>query len=263
MNTRSRYSLALIAAIFWMVAIVLVYFWIHKPLTPPLAKALGGGLLDFFSVAVMVVISGGTGRMVIIRLLPGWSESLSREERFAAEALLGLGIMSVIIFAVGLIWLNAISMFVVLILLAGFSFSHLPGWLRDVRTWQREFDFDFQWGRGLTWFTGLNLAMALVMALAPPTKFDALTYHLNGAKLWVEAGKFESLPGNHFFGFPQLVNTLYAGHMALLMGRFTGAAALHWMIGVLLLLAVLGYGTRRFNRFVGMLAVGFLLAATS
>ncbi|MBZ0309092.1 MAG: glycosyltransferase family 39 protein, partial [Anaerolineae bacterium] len=167
--------------------------------------------------------------------------------------------LSVLIFLVGLVNLSLFSMLALFIVLAAALRGKLFSW---AAAWQH-LKWDFSWGKGLVFFILVNLAMAFLMVMLPPTQFDSLTYHLVGPKLWVQEGRFTALQGSHFFGFPQYVNTLYAGHIALLMGRIVGTGVIHTLFGILTLMAVGGYGARRFNKFVGLMAVAILLSATS
>ncbi len=277
MQTRPRYPYTLGAAVLWMVLVLLVYYWIHKPLpvgdflgetefglpTAAIFTNLGGALLDTLVVMVMVAVSGGLGRRVMA-LIVGRESELAQRGRFAMEALLGLGILGNLILVVGLVWLHAVSVGLLLAGLAIVTRQAIRNWLADLRAVLRDVQtIKNRWNRWLMIFIVFNLMLAFIMALAPPTQFDSLTYHLVGPQHWLREGRFVSLQGSHFFGFPQLINTLFAGHVALTFGRLTGAALLHWAIGVLTLIAVGSYGMRRFSARVGLLAVTILLTATS
>jgi 4-amino-4-deoxy-L-arabinose transferase-like glycosyltransferase len=106
------------------------------------------------------------------------------------------------------------------------------------------------------------LLIALALALLPPGKWDVLTYHLAGPQQYVEHGRFYAVRHNHFLGFPQLIETLYAGQLVL-TGRLTGSAPLHWVIGVFTLMLAGGYAARRAGEAAGWMAAAVLLAATS
>ena len=93
-------------------------------------------------------------------------------------------------------------------------------------------------------------------------KWDVLTYHLAGAEQYVEHGRFYAAKYNHFLGFPQLTDTLYAGQLAL-TGRLTGCALLHWVIGVFMLMMAGGYAARRTSQAAGWIAASSLLIATT
>ncbi len=260
---KTRYPFALVGVLLWLMLVLFLYYWIHKPVTPDFIRASGGAVLDFGSVFLLMALGGDLGKVLVSRFFQDTWMLLSRAERLAGEALIGLGMLSPLIFAVGLVNLSLFSMLFLLILLAACLRKNLFRWARDLWQWGNAFRFVGTWERGLAVFILLNLGMAFLMAALPPTKFDALTYHLVGPKLWVQEGRFSALPHSHFFGFPQYVNTLYAGQMALLLGRFNGTAMIHGFFGVFTLMALGGYGARRFNRLVGLMAVAVLLSATS
>jgi hypothetical protein len=240
-----------------------IYFWVHKAMTPPLVRALGGALLDSASAVVLVSLGGGMGRKCFAWLIPAWSEAFSRPERLAGEALAGLGLVSLLMFGVGLVSLSMVAMGLLIVLCGTLAWREWAAWGIDLFAWVRQYDFPDRWSVGLAGFILLSLWMAWMMAVTPPSTFDALTYQLLGPQLAVEAGRFQAFEGNHFFAFPQTLNTLFAGQMALLNGRLTGAAILHGLVGVLWLMAIGGYGTRRFSPFVGRLAPAILLSASS
>jgi hypothetical protein len=246
-----------------MVAVLLVYYWIHKPITPVFGRAIGGASLDILSAVIMALAGAGLGRTILPRIYPKWATALSSGERLSGEVLFGLGILSVLILLVGLVYLHAISIGLLLLVIIVGSYRVIWEWLLEFKAFILRVFSVKRWDRVLLGFIVINLGMALVMALAPPSKFDALVYHLVGPKHWVNEGRFVKLSGSHFFGFLQFIHTLYAGQMALLFGRLTGAAALHWLIGFASLMAVGSYGSRRFSRHVGILAVVVMLTATS
>lgn len=262
-TTSTRQFARLVGALLWALLVLGIYFWIHKAITPPLVQALGGAMWDTATAFLLVAVGGGLGRSLFRRLILTWQESLSRPERLSAEALTGLGLLSVAMFGVGLVNLSAISMGILILACIGLTGRDFGGWAIDLWAWVRGMQFSIPWAKGLALFIGLNLLMAWMMAATPPTTFDSLTYQLVGPKHAVAAGRFEALPESHFFAFPQALNTLFAGQMALLDGRLTGGAILHGMVGVLWLMAIGGYGSRRFSPFVGQLAPAILLSASS
>ncbi len=259
-----RTSVRVIAGtLFWLLLAMFLYYWVHKPVTPVFIKTFGGAIYDLLTVSLLVIVGAGLGRTLIRHIVPTYPTILSQPEQLAGEALFGLGVLSILIFAVGLIWLHAISVMLVLGVIAFFTRENIGGWFYHVYLWLDSSRPQNRLDRWLLVFIIFSLVLGLIMALAPPTKFDSLTYHLVGPKLWVENGHFESLPGNHFFGFPQLIHTLFSAEMALTFGRLTGGAVIQWVFGVLSLMAVGGYGWRRFSPRVGILAVAILLAAPS
>lgn len=263
MKTSPRYILALVGVLLWMTLVLLLYYWIHKPVTSSMMQALGGAALDIGVAFILVALGGDIGRVLVKRFFAAEWGLLSKAERLAGEAMIGLTILSVAIFVVGLVKLSLLSMLLLLVGISGLLRRNVLGWAKDGFLWLQQLDINFGWGKGLAVFIVFNLILVFMMAVVPPTKFDSLTYQLVGPQLWVQEGKFTALPNNHFFGFPQYVNTLYAGHIAVMLGRFTGTASIHAFLGVLTLMAVGGYGARRFNPFVGLASVAILLSATS
>lgn len=258
-SSRRRYTAAVLGALIWTMLILGLYYWVHKPITPPLAGAVGGAILDMIVAALFALAAGGLGRRLLRRLDLSF---LSVPERLAADGLIGLSALSLLIFAVGAILLDFFSMALLLVVVVALSWRDLAAWVRDFAGWLRGGLPQDRWQRFLALTTLLILLIALILALLPPSKWDALTYHLAGSLQYVQHGRFYAVPHNHFLGFPQLVDTLYAGQLSL-TGRLTGSALLQWITGVLVLLAVGGYAARRSGAAAGWAAVSVLLVAAT
>ncbi|MCD4685830.1 MAG: hypothetical protein K8S97_07830, partial [Anaerolineae bacterium] len=183
-------------------------------------------------------------------------------ERLAAAGLVGLALLSLAIMIVGAVALRWWGVGLLLIALVAITFRDFLAWWGELFSWLRGGLPADRWSRFLAWFVLLMLVLTWLLALMPPSKWDVLTYHLAGPEQYVERGRFYAVENNHFLGFPQLVDTLFAGQIAL-TGRLTGAALIHWGIGVLLLLAAGGYAARRSGEVAGWLTVSMLLAAKS
>jgi hypothetical protein len=80
------------------------------------------------------------------------------------------------------------------------------------------------------------LVGTLISALAPPTAGDALCYHLEIPKRFVQLGEITYLPLTDNSLFPFLMEMLYT--LGLLIGSPILAQLLHWLVGVLFALAV-------------------------
>lgn len=253
--TTSRYPLWAILTLLWVVLVLGLYYWVHKPLTPALAAAAGGAILDIAVALLMTALGAGLARRILARLdFTDWTPA----ERVALDGLSGLSLLSLLILAVGVVALNAISMIALFAVLAVTGGRGALAWTRALldlrpRAWPER-----PWERFLMIVTVLVVVLALLMALLPPTMWDVLTYHLAGPQQYVEHGRIYAAPHNHFLGFPQLVDTLFAGQLAL-TGRLAGSAVLHWITGVLMLLMVGGYAARRANPAAGWLAASALL----
>ncbi|MBN1565838.1 MAG: hypothetical protein JXA10_18490, partial [Anaerolineae bacterium] len=186
--------------------------------------------------------------------------------RIATTGIIGLCLLSLLIFLVGAVMLNAVSMIVLLFAVAALTFRDLIAWIGDLIGWLRggvaSLAQSERWPRFLASVALFMIALAFVWTLMPPSKWDVLTYHLAGPEQYVEHGSFYAAKHNHFLGFPQLVDTLYAGQLAI-TGRLAGSSLIHWVIGVYLLMMAGGYTARRANQAAGWLAVTILLAATT
>lgn len=91
-------------------------------------------------------------------------------------------------------------------------------------------------GRGML-FGALGLALvalvtSLVSALAPPTAGDALCYHLDLPKTFLDAGGLHDLPYDENATYPLLTEMWYLWGLALNGG--VAAQLMHWVAGVLL-----------------------------
>jgi hypothetical protein len=99
----------------------------------------------------------------------------------------------------------------------------------------------------------------LAGALAPPTAGDALCYHLEIPKRFVEHGSIEYLPLTDNSLFPFQMEMLYT--LALLLGLPLLAPLLHWLVGLLFGLAVVDLATPQIGQAAGRWAavVAFLV----
>lgn len=82
----------------------------------------------------------------------------------------------------------------------------------------------------------------VVMALAPPVDFDALTYHLTLPKLYASSSGFVSTPSIVYSHFPLGGEMLYT--FAFVSGSPVAAALIHLSFGVFAALAAASFGGR-------------------
>lgn len=245
----------------WLIAIVVAYYWVHVPHLAPtslgaIVAGVGGAALDIIAVVLTVMLAGALGRATLQDLAP-----LSNEEQVALQALLGLALISVAVLVAGLgglfppQWLA----WLLLITLLGLLWRQVYGWLRQMCTALGHIstptgDAFTRWlRRGAI----LLLALAIVMALAPPTAWDALMYHLAGGHIYLTAGRIVSVPDNFRLGFPQLVLMLYTWLM--ILAHPSTGALLHACFGGLLLMALHGAARRQGHPHAGWLAAVTLL----
>ncbi len=259
MRTRGalgQWAVAL-ATLTWLTLILGLYYWVHKPLTPPLAAAVGGALLDSAVAFALLTVGAGVGGALLRRLQLTWP---SPTQAAIVSVALGLPLLALILLGIGALALTRWSVGGVLLILAVLTWQDGLAWLRQTSAWLRTPLPRTPWERFLA-VVVLGLAgLALILAWLPPSEWDALTYHLAGPQQYVQEGRFYAAPHNHFLGFPQVVETLFAAQLAL-TGRLTGAAVLHWGIGALLLLAVGERAAHLGGSATGWLAAAILLSA--
>lgn len=246
-----------LVALLWATLVLGLYYWVHKPITPPLAEALGGALLDSAVAFALLTVGAGLGGALLRRLGVTWPNPT---QAAIGSVALGLPLLSLILLGVGALALTPWSVGGALMTLAALTWLDVLAWLRQVSAWLRTPLPRPPWERFLAIFVVGLAGMALALAWLPPAEWDALTYHLAGPQQYAQEGHFYAAPHNHFLGFPQLVETLFAAQLAL-TGRLTGAAVLHWGIGALLLLAVGERAARLGGSAAGWLAAAILLSA--
>ncbi|MEP7291877.1 MAG: glycosyltransferase family 39 protein, partial [Chloroflexota bacterium] len=136
----------------------------------------------------------------------------------------------------------------------------LLGWLGDLRDLLRSLRVESV-GQGFAiFYILLMVTLALLIALAPPTHWDSLAYHLVGVQRAIHAGTILPQSDIFYLGLPQNVEMLFGLTLGL-FGRDTAAAPVHLGLGVIGLLATAGV-TRRFaGRSAGWLAALLLLSA--
>ena len=246
-----------------LLALLIAYYWVHKPLDLALAGAIGGMALDLASAALIVGVAGGVGRIVMTRVD---DTMLSRGERIALEAGLGLSLLSVGVLIAGLIGLFTPPVFWIAVLsMAALSVWRGRGWFTDCRDLVGGlFNGLDRWTILLAAFCALILSTALLRALAPPTAWDALTYHLVEPTRYLADGRITAQPDNPFFGMAQGTEMLFGVAIGL-FGRVTAAAPLHWLIGVLSLIGLGGLIARvaEAGKTAAWLAVTLILSGFS
>ena len=248
-----------------MITLLALYFWgqnngAQQAILVNGFVGVAGVAVDLLAVTALVAMAGAAGRWLSRRLRLDVA-ALHPAERVAAEAGLGLGLLSLGALGFGLLGLFNVLMWLVLLVVTVLLRREIFGWLRDMRgVLGLALRPQTGWERFVVVFVGGLLLLALLLALAPPFAWDAMTYHLVGPGRYVQAGRIAAHADNHFLGFPQGVEVLYGVLMAL-TGRVTSAAPLHFVLGLLALLGTSGLVCRYTNRTTAYTSV--LLFTTS
>lgn len=242
-----------------LILVPLYYVW-HKPFDPALALLLGGAAADLVTVAVIAIISGGIGKRLLWRFAADW---LSLPERVALESATGLGIISIGALFFALIGLFNSAMWAALTVTGMLVLRPAWHWLRDFRHVCRDaLRPQSTWTRLIVFYALFVLGSALLIALAPPNYWDAMVYHLEAPRRYLEVGRMLAQPDVHYMGFPQGMEMLYGLSMAL-FGRDTAAAPLHFYTGLLALMAVAGIVRRYTDRPTAYMAILLPLSSYS
>jgi len=169
----------------------------------------------FLAAGFIIYLSGSVGTLILPRL-----DGFEVLERAALRSLSGLAVLSVSGLVLGMLGLYPPSG-VLWGLMVAFNVAL---WFRWGRVWWSDlrvgiseaWAVDGGFYRWLKWGVAALLAIAFLLALPPPTKWDAMTYHLAGPAKYLAVGRVIGYPENHFLGFPQLVETLFTWAMLMI-----------------------------------------------
>ncbi len=237
----------------WLAAVLVGYYVVQKPFGLPQAQAMAQLV---WSIVVALLVLGAATRLGLGLLRAFSLTALTTGERWLFAVAVGLGglaILSLIMGAAGLLHPLLLGT-----LLLGLSFSLIQqrGELRDL--WRATGHEWASWPRPMQAFVALTWLLALPLALAPPTAFDALLYHLTVPRLYVQAGRIVSGIDIPPANYPTLMETLYLD--ALTLHSDVAAKLLHFMFGLLLVAGVYLAVRYYFGRHVGQWAVLFVLS---
>jgi 4-amino-4-deoxy-L-arabinose transferase-like glycosyltransferase len=254
----------IVAVLIGLLLLFVAYYWVHKPINPPLIFSLGGALLDLLTATVLACIAGGCGRFILARWFRAGLSPLSYLEKIALEGTLGLGLISIGALVLGLVGLlKGIVIWSALLVLGILLRGDVRGWIADWRRPLARFARpQTAWAALLTFILAFLLITALLRALAPPYAWDSLTYHLIGPERYLAAGRIGTHTDNHNLGFPQSIEVLYAVTISL-FGRDTAAAPIHWLFGLFALVTVAGLVRRYADPDAGLLAAVILMSGYS
>ena len=243
-NDRRRQVLLLFTLIFWILFVLGGYYYYHKPINIQMIAAPLRALLDILFACLFAALAGGLGwRFFKAGAVPPL-------ERAALQYALGAGILSLLWFILGILGLYRYPLGAPLL-----GLGLLLLW-RDARAWYAQFGaLKNAWHaaasleKALALLTGVLILYQMFIALAPPTKWDALAYHLQLPRQYLAAGSLAFIPENPYWGHPQLVEMLYT--FAMSFHRAETAALLSWSAGVIFLLGLLGLTNTSLARLKG------------
>jgi len=187
---------------------------------------------------------------------------LGGAEGFAIEAALGLGLIAFCFLLLGLLglfhsWVLIACAFLLGLLAwpeigrAALDGMHLP---RRVFAEAREGGF---FGLSVTAIGVAVLLFSVLEALGPPAENDALMYHLQAPRMFMEAGRLFPTPEIWQANGPMLTEMLYA--LGLAFGTDSFARLLHLLFSTLLAVATFGVAKQDLGARGGWFAAAVLL----
>jgi hypothetical protein len=249
------FFLVLLTLVWSGVVLVGYYYW-HKPVSLLQVGALGRTTLDWILGAALTGLAGGAGRR-LVQLGEGTSW-----ERVVVQAAVGVGLL-------GFFWLGlgALGFYSPWMAWGALVFGwailrrEIAGWFLELGTtgqiWARTGVF----GRALALGSGALMAGQALFASMPPTKWDALMYHLELPRRYLEMGAFRFVEANPYWGHPQAGEMIYTWAMAL--GREQTAVITGFCMMAVLLVGILGVASTAYGEEAGWLAVAALLLGSS
>jgi hypothetical protein len=249
-----RWWLTVAAVVLWLFAIVALYFWAHKPFDASVAAGLRQSLLSVTVWLGITWLGAAMGGRAVGRLLADENPAL----RLALSAGVGLGLLSLLVLVLGLVGLlrPAVAWGFVLVLVALLR-RNLRASLADLRAIQLPRPASsFQ--RWLAVYGGASLLLTFLTALAPPSAWDTLVYHLTGPRLFVEAGRIVHPIDLPYLGFPQLGEMQFTLGLLLVGDRV--APLFHFGYGLLALIVTASLARRAFGETSAWLAATLLLS---
>lgn len=244
-------------AILWLLLVMAAYATTHKPFDAVFLSQAGATFWRVLLVVWILALSGGLGA----RLFSFQDAPLPVLTRSILQMSLGMGGIGLITLfigiALGVRWPAWLFLLVITIGLR----ADLMNWLKTVLANATALRTGGRLGKWLAVFIALILCLTLPVALAPPTAFDTLTYHLTLPRAYLLAGRIRYIPELMFWGMPQTMEMLYT--LAAGLGGDETAMLLEWAIGVLVTLGLWQYMASRYSERAGWVAVATLLAGSS
>lgn len=232
----------------WLFAVYTAFYWVQKPFTPETAWALVRAGLDIGAALSIIGLGAALGRRALVWL---GLAALSPADLIWLAPALGLGGLGLFSLGLGLAggWRRPLAYGLAL---AGAMLLTRDGLAlaRQLRGWRPTLTVG-RWGRR---YLALTLTLTVLLALAPPTSWDGLFYHLTGPALYVAQRGITPLDVNiPHLAFPSLMEMLFG--LGLLLRGDVAAKLLHLAYG--LLLAALVY--RLSHRWQGRETAGWSL----
>ncbi|MCC7368600.1 MAG: glycosyltransferase family 39 protein [Chloroflexi bacterium] len=235
------------------------------PTDRPTPLAIFTHLYGLLLLAGLLWLSASVGRAIF---RAGRQPADSALASWLFATVLGAGVLAYLMLALGLVSLLTPSAIVLtLAVVAGVvwpSLREAPSAVLAARQWLATARAGTRRAGRLLGFcvplTELMLALLLVQALAPPTGYDGLMYHLAGARRFLELGRLTVLPDIQQANMPFTVDMLYL--IGLVLGSDEVAGLLHLAFALMLALSVFQFGHEFLDARTGAFSAAILLSGT-
>jgi hypothetical protein len=263
-NRRTGLALALVAIVG---AVLALYYWVHKPLTPVEALVFAQTFANLAVALALTVTAGGLGRRLLGQLFGAGSEQSLGGSGWFVEVALGWGALGLGMLALGALHLyDSVAVWLLAVGLLVWLRRYIWGWTMAAVEATRSLVPQGRLERVAAGFTLLMLSLGVLRALAPPVAWDALVYHLTLPVLYARTHGLQvnTADFNLFSGMPQLTEMLYTAASLLRVDVAAGGIAaqvLGCFFGVVLCLG-LAASARELD-LPGWLAPAILFASLS
>jgi len=222
-----------ISIILWTFFVILGYYYFHKPFSMGALNTPLKALQDIILAASIIALAGGIGTRLL--RMPVFSPL----EKITVQVAMGLGIISLVWAGLGLLhmftwWAAWILLWIGIVFLR----YAIREWLINFNAIGEIFRQTGRFTRGIAVICLVLVVYQAMMALAPPVGWDAMTYHLQLPRLYLEANYLRPIAENPYSGHFQLAEMIYTFAMAI--HRPETAALTGWAAGLLLLPGLAG-----------------------
>ena len=243
-----------VVALIWLTSIISLYYVNHKPFEPTFATRLLLMAGQFCVSLWIIMLCGGLGAVLLPEL------SLHPVTNMVLQAAIGLGVLSLAVLLVGsILGISSLIAWLFTFVVSIMVRKRILQWVRPIPSLVNLWVTSSRTGKLIALEVCLILITTLLVALAPPIRFDALVYHLTFPELYLNASRIIYLPQNAYWGMPQTGEMLYT--LALAMAGIETASVLSWAIAALALLGILSYVADRLTVQAGWVAIASLLAS--
>jgi len=194
-------------------------------------------LWEISTTLLIIIISLGVGRLLI---KPFKISNLTFGLRSLFALGLGFGTIAIAVLVLGsFAGINTITIWVLIFLCLAVSYFELKQFSRKLIRYVLSL-ISKKWGFGelLVFYSCLTASLiAFLCALAPPTYYDSITYHLALPAKYIFEGRIFHVPFSIYAHFPQNMEMLFT--LSLIVGDDITAQLISFTMGILLIPLIL------------------------